>query len=412
MPDERYVSIPKSERVIEDILVPMSLLRAPDQFGQSRDKDCLRGNLIVKDGHPTALIPAPPGPEPRILLPALYEAHCHLDKCHSLSRLDAVGGNLSAALDAQRRDKTHWTAKDLRDRMSLGLTELAAAGCTAVRSHIDWGESAAPPLAWSIVRELAEDRPEIAFQPAALTAISFLADRANCMATAKHIAAKPSGVLGSFVLHHDAADVLAGLANAFSAADRFGLALDFHVDEGLGPYNGLDAICDAALAADFSGPILCGHAVSLIDRTGPDLARLIDKLLRASISICALPTTNLYLQGRTDGTPDRRGITRLCELHAAGVPIVVGSDNVADAFCPMGQHDPRAALHLAALTAHLDPPMGDWLPAITLNPARAMGLDVPYVEGTPLENLRLCRAANTADLVAGRTPLTCLEDAK
>ncbi len=79
--------------------------------------------------------------------------------------------------------------------------------------------------------------------------------------------------------------------------------LDFHVDEGLGGHNGLEAIADMALQTRFSRPILCGHAVSLMDRSAVDLARIADKLAQADITVCALPTTNLYLQNRGGCTP-------------------------------------------------------------------------------------------------------------
>ncbi|AVL54029.1 cytosine deaminase [Roseobacter denitrificans] len=391
--------------VLRDILVPLSLLRDPATFGGRTEGDCLRGDLTVKGGRAMGLTPVAPSQTPRILMPALVEAHCHLDKCHSIDRMKGIGGDLSAAIAAQTTDKQHWTADDLRHRMTRGLRELAAAGCALTRSHIDWGTEPAPPLAWSVLQEAATGFPDMTVQMAALTSISQLADREFCFAVASHIARHRAGVLGAFVLHHDQSDVNDGLAHVFAAADRFGLALDFHVDEGLGPYNGLEAICDAALASRFEGPILCGHAVSLIEHDTKTRDRIIDKLLRANISVCALPTTNLYLQGRRYGTPRQRGLTCLRELDAAGVPIVIASDNVADAFCPVGQHDPRAALHLACLAAHLDPPMGDWLPAITLNAARALGQDPVHMDTTPISQLRLCTAASTAELLATRNPL-------
>ena len=96
---------------------------------------------------------------------------------------------------------------------------------------------------------------------------------------------------------------------------------------------------------------------------------------------------------------------RITELRAAGVPVVVGSDNVADAFCPLGAHDPRAALALACVTAHLDPPLGAWLPAITTDAARALGVTALHVDNAPLSDLLTCDVTHTADLVSGRTPL-------
>jgi diadenosine tetraphosphatase ApaH/serine/threonine PP2A family protein phosphatase len=114
------------------------------------------------------------------------------------------------------------------------------------------------------------------------------------------------------------------------------------VDEGLDPaLDGLELIADVAADMRFEGPVLCGHACSLASRNDDDVARIADKLADRGIAVAALPATNLYLQGRNAGTPDRRGITRLHELAARGVKIVIGTDNVRDAFCPVGRHDPR-----------------------------------------------------------------------
>lgn len=390
---------------LRDVLVPRVLLQSPNTFGGAIAGDCLRGDLILQDGRAVALEPSPPSAHARMVTTALCEPHCHLDKCHSIGRMGDVGGDLIHALTAQRRDKENWTHDDLRSRMSQGLKEAVASGCAQLRSHIDWGDEIAAPIAWSVLAELAQDAP-LHVQAAALTGIDQMAEQDTCNGIATEVAGTPNGVLGAFVLHHD--NISEGLQNMFAAADRYGLSLDFHVDESLGDFNGLELICDAAIETSFEGPILCGHAVSLIEKDGDDLQRILGKLLRAGVAVCALPTTNLYLQGRRDGTPDRRGLTRLHELHAAGVPVLVGSDNVGDAFCPTGQHDPRAALHLGMLAAHLDPPMGRWLPAITTDASQALGLGKNFVDTAPFKDLRICDAASTADWVAGRAPLLSL----
>jgi cytosine deaminase len=364
-----------------------------------------RGDLVVEAGRVAALSPAALTDRPRHLLPALVEPHCHLDKCHTIERIGPVGGDLAAAIDAQRGDKAHWTEADLRRRAARGLAEARAAGVGALRTHVDWTDTAEPPLAWSVIAELARDAP-MTVQLAALVNIETLADKAICAAIARRAA---GGVLGSFILDHPLATVEAGLRNLFAAADRNGLALDFHVDEGLGDHGGLERIADMALETGFGGPILCGHAVSLMNRAPGDVARIAGKLARAGIAVCALPTTNLYLQGRNGGTPDRRGITRLAELRAAGVRILVGSDNVGDAFCPVGAHDPMAALHLAVLAAHLDPPLERWLPAITSDAAAALGLPAPRLAGARPADVVLSDAATIADVVAGRSRLRPLD---
>ncbi|APX12687.1 amidohydrolase family protein [Tateyamaria omphalii] len=387
----------RSARV--NVLVPQSLVSAPNSFGGVPHDDCLHGMPIITNGKLAGLAP-PTGAPDRIVLPWLVEPHCHLDKCHTINRLGQVGGDLHQAIARQYADKIHWDEDDLRHRATQGLTEAQNNGCTLIRSHVDWADDPAPPLAWSVLVELAEDHPGL--QLAALSGIE-LWSYPEFAGTVGDVLCLTDGVAGAFV--YDDARTQAGLEAIFAAAQKHDLMLDFHVDEGLGDLNGLEMIADMALETGFDRPILCGHCVSLMDRSPRDVTRIADKLARAGITVCTLPATNLYLQGRTDGTPDRRGITRLRELNAAGVPIVFGSDNVADAFCPLGAHDPRAALALACVTAHLDPPLGDWLPGITTDAARALGEMPRMVDDADLTVLLTCDVTHTADLVSGRTPL-------
>ncbi|MEP4196553.1 MAG: amidohydrolase family protein [Aliishimia sp.] len=388
-----------------DLLVPRALLRHPERFGGTPQGDFLRGVPVFSDARLIALKPAFKTPTPSIVIPALTDAHCHLDKCHTIHRLGTVGGNLMQAIETQKRDKVNWTESDLRHRATRGLKEAQSSGCSTMRTHVDWGQDAHPPLSWSVLTELAQDT-EMHVQCAALIGIDQMADP-NFAATAAQHVAQRNGVLGSFIMGH--AETVAGVRQAFLMAERFGLALDFHVDEGLGDFNGLEIIADIALETLTQIPILCGHAVSLMDRTAEDFARIADKLARADISICALPTTNLYLQGRTTGTPDRRGITKLQELREAGVQIVVASDNVGDAFCPTGAHDPMQALYIATLGAHLDPPLDRWLSAITTDARRALGLPPLHIETAPRHQLRLCKVSSIADLIAGRAAIVPFE---
>lgn len=396
--------------VVPDVLLPRSLIGAGSGFDGLVAGDCLRGDLVLRDGRVVGLTSTEPGPAPRVVLPAPVEAHCHLDKCHTFDRIGGTGGDLMAAIAAQVTDKVHWSESDLHTRCSRGLAELEAAGCGLVRTHVDWGEHPEPPLAWHVLDTIAQDNASrIRLDRAALTGVDQLARDGFAMKMAHEIASD-DGTLGAFAF--DQPERAEGLRAAFAAADRFGLALDFHVDEGLSAeLDGLELIADIALETGFEGPVLCGHACSLMNLPEAAVARVADKLANAGIVVCALPVTNLYLQDRRDGTPDRRGLTRLRELHDAGVRIVVGSDNVADAFCPTGQHDPVAALHLAILTGHLDPPFDRWLPAITTNAAAALGAAPTFIAGAPASELRISAAPSLAELISGRCgPPTLLTD--
>lgn len=396
-------SADSSNTCLPAVLVPRALLADADGFGGADAGDCLFGNLMIRNGRAVGLVSCKDAPE-RIILPRLTEPHVHLDKCHSIGRMQGVGGDLAAAIAAQKADKVNWTADDICTRAQRGLTELEHAGCGVVRTHIDWGTASDPnakPLAWDLLGELAVDSP-LTVQRAALTGIDRMACPDFARLYAGHVS-RDNGVLGAFVFDQPERD--AGLINMFREADRLGLPLDFHMDEGLAPgLDGLERIADRALEIGFAGPILCGHACALANLSDAEVARVADKLARAGIAIAMLPQTNLYLQDRKDGTPDRRGITKIHELRAAGVTVTVGADNVRDAFCPIGRHDPLHVLGLSVLVAHLDPPLGDHLPLITTHAQTALGLAPHTVDGAAIADLIVFDAADSLELLSGARP--------
>ena len=406
--------------LLRNARVPRALVADPAAFGGRSERDCLCGDLLIEDGAVRRLLPPgdPVGAHPdsdlagRVVLPPLVEPHCHLDKCHTVSRLQVAGDGLYRAMENQHSDRPHWTREDLRARAGRGLAELASSGCGSVRTHIDWDREHIPqgktPLAWEVIGELAaESAARMTVQRCALLSLEHFDDQDYGSGVARLLGAS-EGVLGVFVLGQ--ARMAARLRRVIELAERYTLALDFHVDESLEHgTEGLDAIVRAVTETGFEGPVLCGHACALMNLEGEALERLIERVARSGVSVVALPGTNLYLQGRGEGTPQRRGITRVRELHEAGVTVAFGSDNVADAFCPVGRLDPMHALALAVLTAHLDPPFGPWLAAVTTKARQAIGLAAQPVDRARGADLLIAEATHTAELVRG-APRARLEE--
>ena len=400
------------EQILPRVSVPRSLIGDADRFGGACHGDMVTGDLILRGGHAVAMRASDQRPE-RLVVPALVEPHVHLDKCHSVDRIADVGGDLMAAITAQAKDREFWTRADLHHRAGQGLRELRRAGCDVIRTHIDWHDSedgGAAPIAWSVLGEITADLPVgLRLERAALTGVDRLADPDWAKACATRMA-RDDGVLGAFVLGH--ARQADGLRNAFVEADRLGLKLDFHVDESLDPtLTGVETIADIALETSFQGPILMGHASALSMLLQSDVARVADKLAKANITLCALPSTNLYLQGRDPFQPGGRGLTPINALRRAGVRVVLGTDNVRDAFCPLGRHDPRESLKLAVLAAHLDPPFGEHLPMITTQARVGLGLPPRTVDGAAIGDLILFDAPSVSAWLTDDMPANALTDA-
>ena len=336
------------------------------------------------------------------LLSAMVDAHAHIDKNYTVREAGAAEGNLFAAIERMAAHRARWTAQSLHARMSRALDEAWRAGTRALRTHLDWGGAEAP-VSLAVFEQLRDAwRGRIELQFVALAPLDLFAEAEAGEGVAQAVR-RAGGVLGAFVYRNDG--IVHKLGRVFDHAQEHGLALDFHVDEGLDPdATGLRTIAQLALARGLQGRVSCGHACSLSVQDDAAARDTLALCAQAGIHLIALPSTNLYLQGAWDRTPVQRGITRLREAAAHGLRPSLATDNVQDAFYPYGGYDLVETFGLGVQMAHLAP-AADWLDAITVSPARALGLawDGRIAPGCPAD-LVLLAARDEFELMtpAGR----------
>lgn len=353
------------------------------EIGPLRLPDGRVARLRLDNGRIASVTPAEETPV-AVALPLPIDPHLHLDKTFTAHRCRATEPGLFGAIEAMDRDKALWSEEDLRARMGRALREIRAAGYAAVRSHVDW-TTPAEPLAWRLLPEAAAEVPEVQVEGAALVPLDLLGDPETGPPIAARVAAT-GGVLGAFAYRNG--DLAAKLGRVFGLAERHGLRLDFHVDEGLDPEaRGLDVIVDLTRCSGMAGRVLCGHACSLSVLAEGELRRSLEAAAEAGIALTVMPTTNLHLQDMRPGrSPRLRGLAPLQEARAAGLSLCLAADNVRDAFYPHGAYDPLHVLRTAVLAAHLAP--AEWLDTLTAAPAKAMGRPVAALEpGAPADML-------------------------
>ncbi|WP_422084458.1 amidohydrolase family protein [Variovorax sp.] len=334
------------------------------------------------------------------LLSALVEAHAHIDKNYTVQDVGAAQGNLFAAIDRMNRHRDSWTGESLRLRMERALHDAWQCGTRALRTHLDWVQ-AEPPAALPVFEALREEwRGRVELQFVSLTPLDLFADLAAGERIAREVK-RAGGVLGAFVYRNDG--IVHKLGRVFDLAQQHGLALDFHVDEGLdAEAGGLRSIAQLVRARDFKGSVACGHACSLSVQDDAVAGETLALCAGAGLHLIALPTTNLYLQGAWDRTPVQRGITRIREAAARGLRASLATDNVQDAFYPYGSYDLLETFGLGVQVAHLAP-AADWLDTVTVNPAKALGLawDGRIAPGCPADLLVLS-ATDEHELIGPR----------
>lgn len=300
------------------------------------------------------------------VLPGLVDAHTHVDKAFTLHRAAPLRPGLLSAIEAMHKDRVRWTAADVRERATRALDWAFDAGVIRLRTHVDWWEPDAAPLAWDVLETLAAEwAGRIELERVNLTPLALYAERDGARRLARRVAASASGArLGGFV--HTVNWNRQALAHLLEAAEEHGLDVDLHIDEELEPAAvGLTTTAELIRAIGFSGRVVCGHACALAAQPEAQALATLDAVAEVAITLVALPITNLLLQDATTGrTPRLRGLTLVKEARARGIPVLLASDNVQDAFCAVGSFDPLEALAAGVLAAQLDEPFDSWSEAI------------------------------------------------
>lgn len=393
---------------------PLSLLTAAGLAGNR--EGLAEIDLTIDDGRIASVVPAGTATldddlpaldvDGGIVLPRLVDIHTHLDKGHIWPRRPNPDGTFMGALENVGADReANWSAEDVRTRMEFSLRCAYAHGTGAIRTHLD---SIGPQTAisWSVFAELRKAwRERIVLQAVSLFPIDLvLIDegqfRAIVAATARH-----GGVLGGVTFLGEAPDLRTdrALDGIFQAAAAEGLDVDLHVDESNAPEaRTLERVADAVIRNRYPGRVLCGHCCSLALYPPDDLARTIARITEARLAVVSLPMCNMFLQDRQPGrTPRWRGVAPLHELQAAGVPVMIASDNTRDPFYAYGDLDMLETLREATRILHLDHGGPDAFRAAASTPADFMGLDRHgRVEAGDAADLILTRARSLTELLS------------
>jgi cytosine/creatinine deaminase len=311
----------------------------------------------------------------RLVLPTFTDAHVHLDKVLIRDQLREHDGTLAGAIGATHERKRRYTVEDVRARARTVIEESVRLGTTRLRSHVDVDTIGGLTPLEGVMAAAADCRSIAEVQTVAFPQEGLLRDRGayELMATALEAGADVVGGMPHWEPDEHAQREHVRLC--FDLAERFDRDLDMHVDEtDDGHVRTLEMVADEALRRGFVGRVCAGHVCALAAADQDYADRVIDKCLRAGISIAANAVTNLVLQGRSDRGIIRRGTTRIGELRAAGVNVFFGQDCVKDGFYPFGRGSmlevALISAHAAHLTTHAD--LDFALRAITDAPAQAM----------------------------------------
>ena len=168
------------------------------------------------------------------------------------------------------------------------------------------------------------------------------------------------------------------------AAQR-GLPVDLHCDETDDPLSRhIETLAFETRRLGLQGRAAGSHLTSMHSMDSYYVSKLLPLIAEAGVAAIPNPLINITLQGRHDGYPKRRGLTRVKEMQAEGITVGWGQDCVRDPWYALGTGDMLdvafMGLHVAQMTSPAE--MRRCFDMVTVENARILGLkDYGLVEG-------------------------------
>lgn len=288
--------------------------------------------------------------------PPFIDAHHHLD-CAFLCERVNHSGTLEEAIAINASVKHDRPHRELVDKACRALDEALLHGTCWMRSHGDVDSVSGLRLMYPVLEAREKYRGRVDVQYVTFPQLGLIRD--------------PKSVDFMWAAMREGADVVGGMPHAersmedaarhidicFEIAKKFDADIDMHVDETDDPASRtLELLAEATIREGYQDRVTAGHCCSLAAQDDDYARRVIDKVAEAGIHVVTNPLVNLYLQGRRDKQPVRRGITRVRELLEAGVNVACGLDDVKNLFFPYGSMDMLEVAMVTSITAHLTTP--------------------------------------------------------
>jgi len=288
--------------------------------------------------------------------PLFIDPHPHLD-CAFLIEPTNQSGTLLEAIEINARIKASRTPEDIYAKACRALQLAVQNGAGWVRNHGDIDTVSGLKLLYPALEAREKFRDLVEMQIVAFPQLGLIADPGSDELIREAMRNGAQVVGGMPHAEASPADAALQIEQLFQIAEEFDADIDMHVDETDDPDSRtLEMLADATLRHAYQRRVTASHCCALAAYPDDYAQRVIEKVALAQMNVIVNPLVNLYLQGRADRQPVRRGITRVKEWRQAGVNVICGSDDIGNIFFPFGRMDMLEVAMATALTAHLTRP--------------------------------------------------------
>jgi cytosine deaminase len=314
----------------------------------------------------------------RLVSSAFVQPHIHLDKVGTLPLLGRNRtGTLAEAIDILHVTKRSASPDEVAARAGVVIRQAIVSGTTRIRSHVDVDTVGGLTPLRGVLQAAREYADLCEIQTVIFPQEGIIRDPGT--AELMDAAMREGGDLVGGMPHWEPDEQAAGkhIGICMRLAQRYDADVDMHIDETDDPRSRtLAMLIDATVDHGWQGRVTAGHCCAMAAWEDEYASDVIARAVAAGLHFVTNPATNLLLQGRLDSEPRRRGLPRIKEMLAAGLPVACGQDCVQDGFYPFGAADQLQVALIFCHAAQLSVPseIDAALAAIRHEAARVMGV--------------------------------------
>lgn len=343
--------------------------------------------------------------EGNLVVPPYVDPHLHLDYVFTADMGQRNGsGTLFEGIQRWSESKGNMTVEAMKQRIYKGIQKEMLQGVQAIRTHIDVTEPGLVGLkaALEVKSELKDilDLQIVAFPQEGMYAYKggdelveeSLKMGADCVGAIPHY--ELAREFGEKSIH-----------KAVELAVKYDKLIDVHCDETDDIQSRFLELLNALVTIEGIGTkTAASHTCSFGSADNSYAFRMMNLLKKSGINFISCPTENIYLQGRQDTYPKRRGLTRVKELNDNGINVCFAQDSMSDPWYPLGNGNMMMILDHGIHIAQMMSPdeIVNALDLVTVNGAKTMNLNDYGIEVGKSANFIVLDAKNEFDAICER----------
>lgn len=342
-----------------------------------------------------------------LVIPPYVDPHIHLDYVFTANIGETNGtGTLFEGIQRWSEFKEQQTVEEVKERAIKGIQKEMLQGVQCMRTHVDVTDPNQNSLkALLEVKEKVKDLVDLQIVAFPQEGMYAYKGGDELVEEALKMGADCVGGIPHYELAREFGEK--SIHKVVELAVKYDKLIDVHCDETDDVQSRFLELLNALVLMEGIGTkTAASHTCSFGSADNSYAFRMMKLLKKSGINFISCPTENIYLQGRQDSYPKRRGLTRVKELNDHGINVCFAQDSMSDPWYPLGNGNMMNILDHGIHIAQMMSPeeIQNDLDLVTINGAKTMNLMDHYgiEEGKPA-NFIVLDAKNEFDAISERS---------